>query len=97
MSEWTTTLPTVPGWWWTWNGYEAWPILLHEWQGRLFHQITTDIEESVEKTGTHWLGPIPVPEPPMIDDPDDDAADAERIRERVRLWKAGELETVPWE
>lgn len=63
-AEWSQTPPTVPGFYWRWDGYDVWAIFLYEFKGRLFHQITTDIEEPVEQTGSHWIGPLPVPTPP---------------------------------
>jgi hypothetical protein len=69
--QWTTTPPTEPGWYWVrWNIPYIHDVeivrVYREHQGdRLFvADIGEDAEFELAKF-THWLGPLPIPEPPI--------------------------------
>ena len=67
--EWTTTPPTVEGKYWVYNKVGDIHLCdVYEYKGKLFipDGYYGDIDLPVEKQEyySHWLGPLPVPEPP---------------------------------
>lgn len=69
MNEWTTTLPTAPGHYWTWHTYARKVYLteLVEKHGTLYEEISGlvigDFPDDVQ-----FSGPLSVPEPPGVSD-----------------------------
>lgn len=66
--EWTTTPPTEEGWYWAVHALEGEIVAvkfvgggLVTWGGWNIDQTATSASVS---DFTHWLGPLPVPEPP---------------------------------
>jgi hypothetical protein len=64
--EWTTSQPTEPGRYWAITNYEAMDVVdvvVIENGGSVW---VVGCDESLKfKDFTHWLGPLPVPEPPQ--------------------------------
>jgi hypothetical protein len=60
---WTTTPPTEPGWYWAWCEGDTAPVCLNIMitEGGIPLTLRTIL---VASEFTHWLGPLPVPEPP---------------------------------
>lgn len=73
--QWTTTPPTVPGWYWAYdtgpNSEDLNPFL------QVVHVDYVDDKLVFDAIGlfdshealdwfTHWLGPLPEPEPPSV-------------------------------
>lgn len=66
--EWTTTPPTVEGWYWVKPRYlddSIEPYIVEAKQGKAY--VTGDDQPDDFDMFSHWLGPLPVPEPPQID------------------------------
>jgi hypothetical protein len=74
--EWTTTPPTEPGWYWAYILIDE-PIIsmvFIDKDGRVFDpDYESDDIYQMQPVGetifTHWLGPLPVPEPPIDQTP----------------------------
>lgn len=67
MMEWTTQLPTKPGWYWQWNEeYGILIIELEEIDGRIVWRPYYDLGPYVDMSSSesYWMGPIEQPEPP---------------------------------
>lgn len=71
--QWTTEAPTVPGWYWaSYQGKYQTIILVDKIvsdseggkAGNLFAYSAYEEEEVSFLEYTHWLGPLPEPEPP---------------------------------
>jgi len=62
--EWTTTPPTDPGWYWAKNKYERVSIVRLDFiHGPVVWSVGEDGYNLPEQF-THWIGPLPIPEPP---------------------------------
>jgi hypothetical protein len=69
---WTTTPPTEPGHYWTWNTtWHSRPAMVHVyfshqrgWEGTLRAALNGSFYTLDEFT--HWLGPLPIPAPPTV-------------------------------
>ena len=68
--EWTTTPPTVPGWYWVRKHNGDIDIdNVYECKGMFFiaDGYFGDLDLAVTKASyTHWLGPLPIPELPKV-------------------------------
>ena len=67
--EWSTTPPTVPGWYWAKlndesynNGNEKIQVVLVNKGGLVL--MVEDDSPNITLAFSHWLGPLPIPEPP---------------------------------
>jgi hypothetical protein len=63
---WTTTPPTKEGWYWAMLSKEysiLYPLVLVEFREGTIYTHGNKAPASFESF-THWLGPLPVPEPP---------------------------------
>lgn len=71
-SEWTTTPPTEPGFYWVWSKEEEVPWMVDvcniNSQGEPPHlkMFYENQEYEVWEIFTHWKGPLPEPEPPQV-------------------------------
>lgn len=87
--SWTTTPPTVPGWYWVWSGYEVGACQFFEDNGQIVHAIDCDYYEPARHSGMAWLGPIAVPAPPPVNVPFvrllDDTADLRNAIDRGEM------------
>jgi hypothetical protein len=64
--NWTTTPPTEPGWYWAMLSKEysiLYPLVLVEFREGTIYTHGNEAPASFESF-THWLGPLPLPEPP---------------------------------
>lgn len=57
--EWTTEPPTEAGWYWI-----RAKVIGHEVVGVAQYPYTSNV--NIDKI-THWLGPLPIPAPPVLD------------------------------
>lgn len=70
VNEWTTELPTQPGWYWVWlhadNDRTAFVVELESVDGVLSWDAYYDMPPwtNLSAIGSHWIGPLPVPAPP---------------------------------
>lgn len=66
IHSWTTKPPQSPGLYWAWDGYEveAVRVVLDE-RGRLGVREYPEIVEPLQQYGDQWIGPLPVPDPPV--------------------------------
>lgn len=72
LDKWTTTPPTEPGWYWATERHVALPKIvfarhvgtLDGGKGKPIFSIDEDGDIHSVFEYTHWLGPLPVPEPP---------------------------------
>lgn len=65
-TEWTTTPPTEPGLYWAWDGERVLAITVgyDEHVDGLWAFEQQSQYGSRLNSYSHWLGPLPVPEPP---------------------------------
>lgn len=68
---WQTKPPTVPGHYWTWaaTARNVYLMELSVKYGGLCEEISDLALEDMQII-THWFGPLPEPEPPIVDDDD---------------------------
>ena len=67
LMEWTTEKPTQEGWYWTWDGYTRFmvEITIPDPRKPLVFVAMLDGEEYGMSAITHFIGPLPEPEPPL--------------------------------
>lgn len=71
---WTTTPPTEPGWYWMASGPNVFGWIGHYFKTnegvvRMSNMDNTkSFARLAAKGNFHWLGPLPVPEPPAVDE-----------------------------
>jgi hypothetical protein len=69
MIEWTTTPPTEPGWYWVRSESKykhTWIVEVSIKNGvaHMYSEMDSEDYPVWDGFATHWLGPLPPPEPP---------------------------------
>lgn len=63
--SWATERPIKPGWYWVYDGENVfmamWDIQFEGYPGKWTNK---DTWEDFDNKITHWIGPLPEPEPP---------------------------------
>jgi hypothetical protein len=60
-SDWTTTPPIIPGWYWAFDGEVIRVVFV---VGEGVHGPQVEAPPFKMESYSHWLGPLPVPESP---------------------------------
>ncbi len=68
--DWTTEAPSAPGWYWVWDDLEVECVYFEIGDsGKLVYRCGVKYEDDyicpAEDTGTHFIGPLIPPPPPI--------------------------------